>query len=270
MRTPLALEPVNKNTSPADDELRYVLAMTSETKPAVHQRELDPDLVSLQMHRLIVGGLGAALPPLVYLFAGLRPTAGILNDWALLGAVSSYYHTGAVSIFVGVLFALSLFLFTYRGYREELADRWVARLGGVAGLVVAIVPTESPQNVLAPMWWQPWQGTVHYCAATALFGTLALFCLWLFRKSSIAAASARPLEKRVRNMIFLGCGTFILLCMFLAWRFGRANEPIFWPETGAIEAFALSWLLKSGVHENVLRAFKRLASEPRVGGAPGQ
>ena len=96
----------------------------------------EPDQLSLQMHRRIIGTVGLMLPALVYLWAGVRPTAG-LPRWKLLWSVSSYYYTGASGVFVGLLFALSLFLFSYRGYRGVWADRIVGCTGGLAALVVA-------------------------------------------------------------------------------------------------------------------------------------
>jgi len=60
--------------------------------------------------------------------AGIRPVNN-LPQWDLLNSISAYYYTGAVAVFVGVLFALSLFLFTYPGYERVFADRVV---GGLA------------------------------------------------------------------------------------------------------------------------------------------
>src|SRR5215471_6413943 len=79
-----------------------------------------PRDLSYQTHRRLIGVLGFLLPILLYLVAGLRPTAP-LPRWTLLDSVSAYYYTGAVAILVGVLFALSLFLFSYPGYENVIA-----------------------------------------------------------------------------------------------------------------------------------------------------
>ena len=52
-----------------------------------------------------------------------RPTPG-LPRWETLNSVSAYYYSGAVAAFVRVIFALALFLFTYRGYKNDRVDRW--------------------------------------------------------------------------------------------------------------------------------------------------
>jgi hypothetical protein len=47
-----------------------------------------------------------------------------------------------------VLFALSLFLFTYPGY--QWVDRFVGCVGGVAALFVALFPTTAPKGLCPP------------------------------------------------------------------------------------------------------------------------
>src|SRR4051812_11701224 len=136
-----------------------------------------PEALSQRAHRRVIGVLGFFLPPLLYLIAGLRPTDG-LSDWKLLSSVSEYYYTGAVAAFVGVVFALALFLITYRGYKGVSADRIVGGVGGVAALVVAFCPTEAPVASLAPTWWFKALGVVHYVAAVVFFVALIVFSLW--------------------------------------------------------------------------------------------
>ena len=75
-----------------------------------------PQDLSHRFHRSLIGYLGILLPVLLYGLAGLRPTTD-LPRWETLNSISAYYHTGAVAVFVGVLFALALFLLTYRGYK---------------------------------------------------------------------------------------------------------------------------------------------------------
>lgn len=66
-----------------------------------------PDDLSQRAHRRVIGYLGLCLPLFLHLLAGVRQTNGLAR-WVLLNSVSEYYYTGAVAIFVGVLFALSL------------------------------------------------------------------------------------------------------------------------------------------------------------------
>jgi hypothetical protein len=203
----------------------------------------DPDLLSLQAHRRIIGTLGLLLPALVYLLAGVRPTPG-LQPWKLLTSVSAYYYTGAVGVFVGVLFALSLFLFTYKGYKEVWADRIVGKVGGLAAIVVALFPTGAPTDRLALPWWSEATGVVHYIAAIVLFGAFISFSLWLFRRSEKDDPRDQPPEKRVRNAVFFVCGLVMVLAVGWAAFAKKQGGAIFLPESIAIGAFAFSWLVK--------------------------
>jgi hypothetical protein len=192
----------------------------------------------------VIGVLGLVLPALLYLGAGIRPTAG-LPRWSLLKSVSAYYYTGAVGVFVGVLFALSLFLITYRGYKGMWADRIVGWIGGAAALVVALCPTEPPAGVTGPAWWSRATGYAHAAGAFVLFAAFIVFSLWLFRKSDKPNRRDRPPEKRRRDAACLACGLAMIVCVLWAASAGLRDQSIFVPEAIAIEAFAISWLVKS-------------------------
>ncbi|HMF42256.1 MAG TPA: hypothetical protein VKQ32_16390 [Polyangia bacterium] len=216
-----------------------------------------PDHLSLQAHRRIVGSVGLLLPALVYLWAGVRPTAG-LPRWKLLWSVSAYYYTGAVGVLVGLLFALSLFLFSYRGYRGVWADRIVGCTGGLAALIVALFPTIAPEGLSSPSWWTPRTGVIHYIAAVALFVSFILFAVWLFRKSDTPRRRDRPPDKRRRDDICLGCGLVMIACVIWAGVASLLDKPIFVPESIAIVAFSISWLVKGEAHAPVIRAARKM------------
>lgn len=216
-----------------------------------------PREFSQQGHRRLIGVLGLLLPVLLYLLAGLRPTGG-LGRWTLLDSVSSYYYTGAVGVFVGILFALSLFLLTYPGYHGVLADRMVGWLGGTSALGVALFPTAAPYCLAEPTWWSPWVRTVHYVSAVLLFVSFILFAVWLFRKSNIPLRRDRPADKRWRDDICLACGIIMILAVFWAGSSMITGRPIFLPEAIAIVAFAVSWLVKGEAYQPVLRVVRRM------------
>jgi hypothetical protein len=220
-----------------------------------------PRDLSQCIHRRLIGFLGLLLPVLLYVVAGLRPTEGLPN-WVLLPSVSAYYYTGAGSVFVGVLFALSLFLFSYPGYKDVLADRVVGWLGGSAALGVALFPTAAPDGLAEPSWWSPGERVVHYLSAVLLFSAFILFAVWLFRKSSVPDKRNRPPEKRRRDAVCLTCGITMIGCVLWAASSLITQAPIFWPEAIAIVAFAISWLIKGQVHRPVLVAIRHLLAGP--------
>jgi len=217
-----------------------------------------PQELSQLAHRQLIGYLGLILPALVYVVAGLRPTDG-LTDWILLPSVSAYYYTGAIAVFVGVLFALSLFLLTYPGYEGVAADRVVGRVGGAGALGVALFPTAAPAGVSEPSWWSPALRVVHYASVVVLFSAFILFSIWLFRRSSVPKDN-RPREKRLRDAVCLLCGIVMIVCMLWAVVSGFSNASIFLPEAIAIVAFAVSWLVKGEAYQPVLSALRSLSA----------
>ena len=221
--------------------------------------EADDDRQDLSQltHRRLVGILGLALPLLLYLVAGLRPTTG-LQGWELLPSVSAYYYTGAVGFFVGVLFALSLFLISYPGYKDARADRILGSIGGGAALGVALFPTAAPDGVSAASWWTPALRIVHYTSSVVLFVSFILFALWLFRKSSVANAADRPVDKRWRDRVCLACGITMIVAVLWCSSSVVTHAPMFWPESIAIVAFAISWLAKGEAHRPLLRIWRFL------------
>jgi len=213
--------------------------------------------LSQQAHRRLIGILGLLLPLLLYVFAGLRHTLG-LPAWTPLNSISAYYYTGAVAIFVGVLFALALFLLTYPGYKGVIADRLLGLVGGTAAILVALFPTSAPDGLSAPTWWSPYMRTVHYLSAVVLFVAFILFAIWLFRKSNIPRRGDRPLEKRRRDDICLASGIIMIASVLWAASSMFTHAPIFIPESIAIIAFAVSWLTKGEVHKPVMQMVHNL------------
>jgi hypothetical protein len=100
----------------------------------------NPALISFMTLRKAVGSLGIALPFVVwggsFLFGncdGIKPT------------ISDYYYTNMREIFVGILCAISLFLFTYKGYSK--LDNWSANVAAIFALGIALFPTTYHEGV---------------------------------------------------------------------------------------------------------------------------
>lgn len=221
---------------------------------AIHEQ----DDQSSNIHRQLIGYLGLIMPALFWLIAGWRPTEG-LQSWKPLTSVSAYYYTGAVSAFAGILVALALFLFTYRGYKNEYRrrDRIAAIIAGAAAVLVALFPTEAPGGLKPLFWWTPLIGVIHYVSAVVLFGAFIFFSLVLFRKSKVKKGELLPRGKRLRNLIHILCGAAMMACMAWAGIASVNGASIFWPEALALEFFAVSWLVKGRVDVTVVAVSKR-------------
>ena len=233
--------------------------MVKLTGPSDSQSEAtspprEPDDRSDNAHRQLIGYIGLALPLILWLIAGWRPT-GLSPRWKPVDSISAYYYSGAVVAFVGLLVALALFLITYRGFENTYGwvDRLAARIAGCAALLVAFFPTTAPDGYPELPWWTALSRVVHYASAIVLFFMFALFCLWLFRMSS---TDPPPPDKRRRNLIYILCGIAILIGMGWAAVAGRNEQPIFWPESLALIAFAISWLVKGRAPRTIANAVR--------------
>ncbi len=217
------------------------------------------DDLSDNAHRQLIGYIGLALPVLLYLLAGARPTSG-LERWKVLGSISAYFYTGAVAAFVGMLVALALFLLTYRGYanRYHRLDRMAAITAGCAALAVAFFPTGAPIRQLELSWWSPESAVIHYVAAVVLFGSFAFFSLFLFR---LGTDQSPPADKRQLNTIFLICGIAIVASIVWAGINGWTRKSIFVPESVALTAFAVSWLVKGRAHKTIAAAVRSVSKK---------
>ena len=239
------------NRSPLAYVLEFMVvkgaAMTSKgsligDRPA-HRRDPrlgDSLLVSYLTLRRAVGLIGVTFP--VLLSVGCWASGGCTG---IEDSISAYYGTDMRNFFVGLLFAIALFMFSYRGYdnRDEIAGK----LACVFALGVALFPTTSSNR---------WIHGAHFCFAAALFLTFSFFSLVLFTESD--PKEIRTEQKEKRNAVYKACGIAMLVCIGLIAifvLFGQDTEvakikPVFILETLALWSFGISWGVKG---ETLLR-----------------
>ncbi|MBI3563490.1 MAG: DUF998 domain-containing protein [Gammaproteobacteria bacterium] len=189
--------------------------------------------------RKAIGIIGISLP--FVLVIGKR----IMDGPGMLPSISGYYYTTMRNVFVGSLFAIGVFLLSYRG--PERKDDVAGNLACLFAIGVAIFPI-MPDGGTARLSLVV--GYLHLAFAILLFLTLAYFSLFLFRKTD--ATKEMTARKRHRNAIYLTCGITILgsiillliYLLFLRYIVPYKLEPIFWLESFAIFAFGVSWLTK--------------------------
>jgi hypothetical protein len=204
-------------------------------------------LISYLTLRKAVGLLGFTLP--IVLVVG----SAIIGDCEeVQSSISAYYHTTMRNIFVGILCAIALFLFTYNGYDKR--DKIAAQVGSVCALGVAFFPTSVliplPTCNILPIVISSFIGTLHLAFATLFFLNLAYFSLFLFTESK---GEMTP-EKIKRNLIYRICGIVMAVCIvliaiyvfFFEKQFPNLTkyDVVFYLETIALWAFAFSWLVK--------------------------
>ncbi|WP_395061241.1 DUF998 domain-containing protein [Flavobacterium sp.] len=203
-----------------------------------------PELISYKLLRKIVGFIGFLLP-LVLLFGDNKK----INNECPKSSVSFYYHTNMGDVFVGLLCAVALFLFTYKGHKKEksdwLSDNQAGNLAAIFAFVVAFSPCTFIEGTKTP------NGTIHNIAASLFFLILAYFCLKLFTKTSGDSTQM----KIFRNKIYKTCGFIILfsIAMLAIYLFKSIENYFrdtiyfwFW-EVVALWVFAFSWLVKGEI-----------------------
>jgi hypothetical protein len=191
---------------------------------------VSPELVSYRTLRRVVGLLGVTLPIVLALWG--FALAGRIQ---LQSSISDYYLLRTRDAFVGVLFTVGWFLFTYRGY--DWRDDSAGNLACLFALAVALFPNSGSHA----------EHIVHVVSATALFLVLAYFSCFLFTLSDDWPTP----QKLVRNRIYRACGVTIIMCivaigaesLFVDWPPPR-QVSVFWLEGVALWAFGWSWFVK--------------------------
>jgi hypothetical protein len=212
-------------------------------------KQQDPAL-GLVIHYLAlrksVGLLGILLPLVLIFGVKFLTNCNILQD-----SISDYYYTKLGHYMTGTLCAVSLFMFSYKGYDKK--DLWAGRGASVFALGVAFFPCSNLYPLSAckvlELKVEYVINLIHFGSATCLFLIFAIFSLFLFTKSS-----GHPTErKKQRNVVYRICGIIILFCIVLIFLYSvipslhqqfKDYKPIFWLEALALEAFGFSWLTK--------------------------
>lgn len=206
------------------------------------KRQTKNDLIiSYKLLRKLIGSIGIFLP--VILAAGMLffSKENFVQD-----SISDYYGTQMRDVFVGFLFVLGFFLFSYKGYKTEgkgifYNDNLYANLGGAFAIIVALFPTTSASSTIR---------AIHLTAAVLLFAIFTYFCLVIFRRG--VAISTQTKMKKMRNKFYFWCGILIILFVVGAGlsfyimdeETRRSTDVIFYCETFALWVFGFSWLIK--------------------------
>ena len=203
----------------------------------------DPDdslVISYLTLRKTIGILGILLPFLVSLGAWLIFQTGIQDS------ISAYYYTGTRNIFVGTLWAIGFFFFSYKGYDHR--DQIAGGLAFMFALGASLFPT-APDCVSCT--YSQAASNLHNVFAGFLFLTLSYFSLALFTETD-PSKTPTP-QKLQRNIVYRVCGYTMLACIVLIIPLkvipslvpiAKEYDLVFWLEGITIVAFGFSWLTK--------------------------
>ncbi len=214
----------------------------------------NPKIISYNTIRRSVGVLGISLPVIISAGAYIL---GNCNE--IQSSVSLYYNTIMRNVFVGILCAVALFMFAYRGY--DYRDRIAGISAFVFALGIAFFPASKDMVINCkydiPQLRHPgWIRTIHLTSATLFFLTLSYFSLCLFTRTDGKPGSYTK-QKKKRNVLYRICGFVMLMSIFIIalWmlvlesKFPHLEQyhPVFWLESIALWAFGISWLVKGEV-----------------------
>lgn len=233
--------------------------------PSNHQDEL---VLSYHRVRNALGFLGLFLP--VILIIG-----GLMTKGEIEPSLSDFFHTTLRDIFVGTLFAIGIFLISYKGYKpddgEWFSDDLIATVAGISAFGVALFPNESPTQLITTVTQEALGLSLsplfHYASALTFFFCLGAFCFVKFPKTA----------KPFRRKIYLACGWVIVVATiviagasyFKIYGNGDARAivieyyVVFWAEAAGVWAFAISWLTKGKADMAMIETARKLAKKPQ-------
>jgi len=211
------------------------------TNQSANNQSEEPAILSYKDIRRAIGWLGIMLP--IVLMAG-----SILGHYRIQPSISHYYYTSMREIFEGTLFAVSLFLFSYKGFDRR--DSAITNLAGLFCIGVALFQTDiidgySGQQPAVYLINSGIHSSIHLGCAALFFFTLAYMSISQFTKTK----GIKTPEKIIRNRIYRACGIVMIVCVLcLGVYFIAKGNPmshiVIICETIALLAFGFSWLIK--------------------------
>ena len=170
--------------------------------------------------RKLIGILGVALP-----FVMVLGAQWVFHDGPQR-TISDYYYTGMRDVFVGILWAIGIFMVCYKGTRE--LENKASNLAGACAILVSLFPTTQPSTA-CPVVNDV--SKLHYAFAVLFFLTITLMALFLFKN--------RGDRSRVPNAVYRFCGGTMAACLLWMLIAGVG----FWAEAIAVVAFGIAWLV---------------------------
>ena len=202
-------------------------------------------VVSYLTLRQMIGWIGLLMP-----FA-VRLGAYAFENIYSTGSISAYYYTGMRDTLVSTLVLVGALLACYR--TPSWHDNLVATVAGLAAIGIGLFPMDPsyaaeivekyPDITSGKCYLNRGLLGYHFIFVTTF---LALACYLVSFRFSAFTPPNPTRHKLARNKIYKVCGTvMVVACLAIAYIIvaGR-GQSIFWPETFAVGAFAIAWLVK--------------------------
>lgn len=223
-----------------------------------------------------IGAITLAFPVVLILIGwcwgiGIQPT---LSDY--------YYATEPVGNrvdafpvrlwFCGILFAVGVFLFRYRGFSRN-EDRWLS-LAGTFALGVAIFPTshngQSDYHLFDKLG-MPWL-SLHGLSAVLAFLCIAVVIFWYADSTLSKLEEANPKAYKRLKTAYAAIGAYmavsIAVTVALHYFNGKQGIYILLAEWSGIWAFGAYWFFKKWELKKVAEIMKKNPKQPMTAAMP--
>ena len=226
-------------------------------------------VISYLTLRQMIGWVGLLMP------ISVRLGALIFEGIGSTDSISAYYYTGMRDVFVSTLVLVGVLLSCYRTPARR--DNVLAIVAGLAAIGIGLFPMD-PAFAAEILRKFPAMGEAtcyinrgflgfHFLFVSAFFGLS--FYLVYFRFDAFTPRVATE-QKLMRNRVYKWCGMAMLAAFTAIGILAMANKgaSIFWPETVAVVAFALAWLVKGQTILKDREPPSDLGLQPAAAGVP--
>lgn len=241
----------------------------SQPAPTATPQEIE--IISYRNIRKAIGWLGISLPFVLLIFNWLINTSNWLNNEKLVTlqykkpyepagswkfSISHYYYTTVGELFTGILIAVSIFMFCYKGYPKRpgekgFSDNLLTKIAGLSALGIVLFPTGAsaiPDNFRI-FTSTNLVGGVHFTFAMLFFISLSIMSMVNFRRTPFLNQMGKTREDKW----YLTSGIGMLVCIGLIGVYVAFEDkleslkvirPVYALEAIMLSFFGSSWLLK--------------------------
>ena len=199
-------------------------------------------VVSYLTLRQMIGWTGLLMPFVV------RIGAMGFQHLATQGSISAYYYTSMRDVFVSTLVLVGALMTCNRS--AKWFDNAMSVAAGIAAIGVGLFPID-PAFAKEISDRCPCLAD-HRCVIHGILGYHYVFVIVFFALITVMVTLRFPAftprnaerEMRIRNVIYRVCGVVMLLSFILIGVADLREKSFFWPESVAVFAFGVAWLVK--------------------------
>lgn len=169
------------------------------------------------------------------------PVVDFIINHKIESSISSYYHTEAKDIFVGILCVVGAFLISYRSYKY--IENVLTSILGALAIGIAFIPS-TPHGEVSHI--ERLMGDIHTGLAVIFFVIFAILTRLMFKKDTVDVYDAES-EGAIecRNLIYDMCNLVMVLngvvCL-ITYLMGFREILVF--ESIALVVFGIAWIVK--------------------------